>query len=177
MNNHDIMIVIGRSVNSAIDQAFEIFKGSRLDFTIWLEELITTTQIRHITTDDGLTNVRAMLSNESTRDFLLTLDMLVHSRIADQYLLYKGLITTLTNSLSIDGFSTDAVQNDRSVNLFQAEYIERVPSKEVTSKLLMNNKILVSILAICLFGRPRFYVEKVGDKFALRERIAVAEKA
>lgn len=164
------MLVVAECTNTALDQAFINFRGQPKDFLIWLESLMTTTQIRHLLTTDGINVVKRMLSDERERDFLLTLDMLLHANIADPYILYKGMLNCLSASIAPEGFATDGVSNNSGVNLLGEEYMSRTVSRADAMKLLQNNKVLVTILCICLYGRPRYFIEDLGNgKVAVRE--------
>lgn len=167
------MLVVAECTNTALDQAFINFRGQPKDFLIWLESLMTTTQIRHLLTTDGINVVKRMLSDERERDYLLTLDMLLHANIADPYILYKGMLNCLSASIAPEGFAVDGVSNNSDVNLLGEEYMARTTSRTDALKLLQNNKVLVTILCVCLYGRPRYYLEEIqGGKLMVREHPA-----
>lgn len=167
MNPRDVMLVVSDCVNNAIEQAFEIFEPRKDSLYFFLKEIITSTQLRHLTTTDGLEVVRDMLANADKRDYLITLDGLIHGYIADRYILYKALLENLTNVLSVQGFAVDVANNSADSNLFPAEYIARIPSFKETQKLLENNKILVTILCLCMWGKVPYEIVVSGQRQTL----------
>lgn len=175
MNPRDVMLVVSSCVNRAIDQAFDIFEPRRADFFLFLKGLQHDTQIRHLLTTDGLENVRNMLADETKRDFILTLDTMVHANIADRYILYKALLENLNAVMSHRGFAVDGVSDKAEFNLLPQAYVERMPSSKDIAMYFENNKILVTIACVCLWGKIPYTLTVTGNKTTIT-RIPVTDK-
>lgn len=169
MNSRDVIVVVSKCVNEAIEQAHMLFSADLPNFVLFLEKIFTTLQPRHLTTTEGISSIKNMLANETERDYLVTLDMLVHVSIADQYLLYKQLLEVLVNSMSFAGFIGDRAGVAKPQSIYEDAYLERVASSSVNQELLASNKLLVTLYCILLWGKPRYQIveRKVGQGMAM----------
>lgn len=165
MNARDVISVVTTCVNEAVAQAHLLFSANQAEFVVFLDRLQTTLQPRHLTTSEGLDTIKQMLSSEVERDWLVTLDMLIHVRIADQYILYKSLLETLACAMSNGGFVGNAAGVNKPQVLFEDEYISRQKTVRQNSELLEGNKLLVSIYCILMFARKQYHIveRKAGN--------------
>lgn len=169
MNHRDCVGVIKQAVNEAIEQAHQNYGGELIPFVMFFEELLTTIQPRHLTATEGLNKVKDYLANERHRDYLTTLNMLIHSHLADQYIIYKALIDILTASHTMQGFMSDGLASEKSQDLYEKDYLDRIMPRSEVHKFLSNNAMIVSLFCIVLYGKRVYNITtktKAGETHA-----------
>lgn len=146
--------------NATMVQAHRMFSGDQVAFTMFVEQLITTVNIRSIFTTEGMKALTGehFLNGAVTRNFILTIDSLFFANLADRHQLRSSLEEVLIEALSYNMPHDDA---ERNKVLLSPEILEANATATEIEEVFKYNRWVIPLLAVLLWSKPVYELTQV----------------
>ena len=146
--------------NNTLEQAHRMFSGDQLAFTMFIEQLVTTVNIRSIFTPEGMQAItgESFLNNPVARNYILTIDSLFFANLADRHALRKGLEEILIEALC---YNTVQVESERNKVLLSPEIVEVAATGSEIEEVFKYNRWIIPLLAILMWSKPIYELTQV----------------
>ena len=147
---------------NTLEQAHRMFSGEQLAFTMFIEQLVTTVNLRQIFTPEGMQAFtgEGFLNNAVGRNYILTLDGLFFANLADRHALRTSLEEILIESLTYYHPQDDI---ERNKVLLSPEIIEVSATGEEIQEVFKYNRWMIPMLAIILWSKPVYEITMIRN--------------
>lgn len=151
----------------ALVQCHRIYSGQQAQFTVMIENIITTLDVREILTPNGLSLIMGenYMGNASVRAAILCYEATFFARLGDRHALLAGLKETIADSLCHPVPPTSTSEDIFNKSLLAPELREPHATVSEAIDAMSYNRWLVSLLALILWTKPVyvFELDKKGD--------------